>query len=177
MIRTKEELSFLLGYYAHLITDAELQRTIRDGERVAAVWKRLKAIPELCRQAEGMEETWDSVKELMPDRKDRMKDFTVIEREYLDGHPDSGYFTEIRGLKEFPEYIRYLPAGAIPAKVKMMYYLPSAEKGKYPFVVFSRDECEAFLDRAVNAVVNAIAFFVKQRMNPYRSCEFTEIRN
>lgn len=33
---TAEELSFLLGYYSHLITDAEMQRTIRDEERVAA---------------------------------------------------------------------------------------------------------------------------------------------
>lgn len=29
-MKTKEEFLFLLGYYAHLITDAELQRTIRD---------------------------------------------------------------------------------------------------------------------------------------------------
>lgn len=34
-IKTKEELSFLLGYYSHLITDAEIQRTIRDPKRVA----------------------------------------------------------------------------------------------------------------------------------------------
>ena len=58
-IKTKEELSFLLGYYAHLITDAELQRTIRDDERVAAAWKRAKEIPELCHLADGLEANWD----------------------------------------------------------------------------------------------------------------------
>ena len=31
-IQSNEELSFLLGYYSHLITDAELQRTILSKE-------------------------------------------------------------------------------------------------------------------------------------------------
>lgn len=46
-IESKEELSFLLGYYSHLITDAELKRTISDEKRVADCWKLIKAIPEL----------------------------------------------------------------------------------------------------------------------------------
>lgn len=159
-IKTKEELSFLLGYYAHLITDAELQRIMRDDKRVAAAWKRAKEIPELCERAEGLEETWDAFKKLMPDREDRMKDFFVIEREYLEKHPNSGYFTEISGLSEFPDYIDYLPQGAIPMKVKMMYYMPTLEEGRYPFVGFSREEYEDFLECAVNNVINAIEDFV-----------------
>ncbi|MGN0143099.1 MAG: zinc dependent phospholipase C family protein [Roseburia sp.] len=45
-IETKEEMSFLLGYYTHLITDAEFQRYIRDEKRVAASWARIDADPE-----------------------------------------------------------------------------------------------------------------------------------
>lgn len=162
-IQTKEELSFLLGYYSHLITDAELQRTIRDEARVAAAWKRVKAIPEMCEKAQGMDETWDSFKKLFPDRKDRMKDFYVIEREYLDKHPDSGFFTEIQGLEDFPDYIDYLPKGGIPMRVKQMYF-PSNEEGKYPFIAFSREEYLGFLSRAVTNVYNAIEGFVKENM-------------
>ena len=66
-IRSEKELSFLLGYYAHLITDAEQQRTIRDEKRVAAAWKRAKAFDELREQSSGMEETWDNFKKLFPD--------------------------------------------------------------------------------------------------------------
>ena len=40
-IATDEEYSFLLGYWSHLITDAEYQRFTRDEERVAAAWKRI----------------------------------------------------------------------------------------------------------------------------------------
>ena len=60
-IKTKEELSFLLEYYSHLITDAELQRTTRDDERVAAARKRAKEIPELCDLADGLEEFPDYI--------------------------------------------------------------------------------------------------------------------
>ena len=155
-ITSQEELSFLYGYYTHLITDAELQRTTRDAARVAEAWKRAKAIKELNEKSVGMEENWDNFKKLIPDRNDRMKDFFVIEREYLDAHPDSGYFTEIQGLKSFPDYIDYLPKGAIAAKIKMMYYMPSLEEGKYPFVGFSRNEYQGFLDRAVELSIIAI---------------------
>ena len=155
-IQSEEELSFLLGYYAHLITDAEHQRIIRDEKRVAAAWKRAKAFDELREQASSMDENWDNFKKLFPDRKDRMKDFYVVEREYLDEHPNSGYFTEIRDLKVFPDYIDYLPQGAIPTKVKMMYYMPTLEEGKYPFVGFSREEYAEFLDNSVELAVHAI---------------------
>ena len=67
------EESFLLGYYAHLITDAEHQRFIRDENRVKACWDRIKQHPELSKLAVGMEETWDSVKKLINGRE-RMKD-------------------------------------------------------------------------------------------------------
>ena len=155
-ITSKEELSFLYGYYAHLITDAELQRTTRDAARVAEAWKRAKAVKELRDRSAGMEENWDNFKKLFPDRNDRMKDFFVIEREYLDAHPDSGYFTEIKDLDSFPEYIDYLPPGAIPQKIKMMYYIPALEEGKYPFVGFSRIEYQGVLDRAVELSIIAI---------------------
>lgn len=155
-ISSEEELSFLYGYYAHLITDAELQRTTRDATRVSEAWKRAKSINELRDRSAGMEENWDNFKRLFPDRKDRMKDFFVIEREYLDSHPDSGYFTEIQGLEFFPDYIDYLPKGAIPAKIKMMYYLPTLEADKYPFIGFSREEYTNFLDSAVTKSIDAI---------------------
>ena len=155
-IASEEELSFLFGYYAHLITDAELQRTTRDEARVAAAWARAKRIPEILEKATGMAETWDNFKLLVPDSEIRKRDFYVIEREYLDAHPGSGYFTEIKDLERFPDYVDYLPKGAIPAKVKLMYYMPSLEEGPFPFMAFSREEYTGFLDRAVMLSTTAI---------------------
>lgn len=45
-----------MGYYAHLITDAEHQRFIRDEHRVKACWDRIKQHLELSKLAVGMSE-------------------------------------------------------------------------------------------------------------------------
>ena len=150
----KEE-SFLLGYLAHLITDTEFQRYIRDQKRVKASWDRIKRHPELNKSAVGMEETWDSIKVLIT-QKERMKDIYSLEKDYLDSHPESGYLTDIIGLEEFPDYIDYLPKGAIVRKVKVMGYMPQKEVSKYPYVGISEDEYCDFVSKATKMVVEVI---------------------
>lgn len=65
-IKSSEEYAFLLGYYSHLITDAAFHAMIRDDERVKAIWKRIKADEGLRISSADMDETWDSVKKLIP---------------------------------------------------------------------------------------------------------------
>lgn len=154
-INTKEEYSFLLGYYAHLITDAEFQSFTRDEKRIASAWKRIKEHPALSEKASGMPGTWDSIR-LLISKDDRMKDIYTIEADYLQEHPESGYLTEIRGLSAFPDYIDYLPHGAIVRKIGAMGYLPKKETGKYPYLAMSKDEYWAFADRAVHSVEHHI---------------------
>ena len=154
-IHTAQELSFLLGYYAHLVTDAEFQRYIRDAERVASAWSRIKQHPVLSGKTAGMDETWDSVKKLV-NNTERKKDMDTIEAEYLEKHPDSGYLTVIVGLKAFPDYIDYLPEGAIVRKIGVMGYLPKKEPGAYPFVAMTREEYATFLDTATELVIRGI---------------------
>lgn len=149
------EESFLLGYYAHLIVDAEFQRYIRDPERVKETWNRIKKHPELSELSTEMEETWDSVK-LLINGKERMKDIYSIEKDYLDTHPESGYLTDIIGLTEFPDYIDYLPTGAIARKVKVMGYMPQKEDSQYPYIGMTVDEYKFFVGVATELVVNAI---------------------
>lgn len=155
-IESDEEYSFLLGYWSHLITDAEYQRFVCDEERIAAAWGRIKTHPALKQKASGMEENWDSMKKLF-DKDDRMKDIYTMEAEYLEQHPESGYFTEILGLKTFPRYIDYLPEGAIVRKIGVMGYLPRKETGKYPYQAMTKEEYRDYLDRAVGLVTKAIS--------------------
>lgn len=164
-VKKKEKLddreeSFLLGYYAHLITDAEFQRYIRDEERVKATWARIKKHPELNKLSMGMDETWDTVKILIS-RKERGKDICSIESEYLDRHPRAGYLTDIIGLTEFPNYIDYLPEGAIARKVKVMGYLPKKEMSQYPYIGMSVEEYYCFVDNATKLVVEAITKYME----------------
>lgn len=153
--KTPQERSFLLGYYAHLITDAEFQRCIRDPRRVAACWARIQAHPRLRARSYGMTESWDNAKKVIGARN-RTRDIHTMEAEYLETHPCSGYLTEILGLTHFPDYLDYLPSGAIVRKIGVMGYLPRRELGEYPFIAITREEYAAFLHEAVQHIIHGI---------------------
>ncbi len=149
-ITSAEEYALLLGYYAHLLTDATFQAMIRNEERIKALWQRIKANERLREASEGMVETWDSAKKLIP-KEDRMGEIYAMEAEYLRSHPRSGYLTEILPLKEFPDYIEYLPQGSIVRKIGVMGYLPTTDVA-VDFVTISRQEYNAFVEESVRLI-------------------------
>ena len=151
-IQTSEEYAFLMGYYAHLITDAAFQKMIRDEERVKAAWKRIKENENLRERSAGMEETWDNAKKLIPKRA-WIGHIYSLEAEYLNAHPDSGYLTEILTLKDFPDYIDYLPEGAIVRKIGVMGYLPEINEGLGEWIAISREEYEAYIQETIQTIL------------------------
>ena len=153
-IKTAEEYAFLLGYYAHLITDAAFQAMIRDEDRVKAAWRRIKADDELRRASDGMEENWDSIKKLVP-KRERMRRIYAMEAAYLRDHPDSGYLTEILPLKGFPDYIDYMPHGCIVRKIGVMGYLPELDDTLI-YITMSREEYTTFVENTVKLVADKI---------------------
>lgn len=151
-MKSEEQYSFLLGYYAHLIADAAFQGFIRDENRVRAVWDRIKADTYWREKAAGYPEDWDSVKKVIP--KDiRMNEIYTMEAEYLREHPDSGYLTEIVPLKEFPNYIDYLPHGCIVRKIGIMGQVPQADESIVAPISISREEYRSFVDGTVELVL------------------------
>lgn len=142
-ISSEEEYAFLIGYYVHLIVDAAYQEMIRDENRVRAVWHRIRQDQTLYDKTLGMEKTWDSVKILLS--KARMtREIHSLEAAYLNGHPNSGYLTEILPLEQFPDYIDYLPKGCIVRKIGVMGYLPRAEVCSDSLITVSKEEYTAF---------------------------------
>ena len=160
---SNQEISFLMGYYAHLIADAEFQRYIRDEERVKEAWKRTMRFPEFSERAQSIPASWDSIKALVG-KAEMKKDIGTIEAEYLETHPDSGYLTEILPLKSYPDYIDYLPKGAIVRKVGVMGSLPKKETGRYPFTAISREEYTIYLQNATKLILRQIR--EKQKASP-----------
>jgi len=148
-----EHYSFLLGYYVHLITDAEFQWYIRDDNRVKAVWRRINKNEDLHAKAKGCSEDWDSVKKLISMEK-RLSGIYTFEAEYLKENPNSGYFTEILPLEEFPDYIDYLPKGSIVRKIGVMGYLPEISIDEDKFISISKEELLAFVDNTVTKVIS-----------------------
>lgn len=151
-IKSPEEYAFLLGYYAHLIIDAAFQAMIRNEERVKAAWDRIMNDDTLAQQAAGMEHSWDNAKKLIPKRV-WTEQIYHMEGEYLSTHPDSGYMTEILPLKKFPDYIDYLPSGAIVRKIGVMGYLPSQGNKQENYIAISCEEYKKFVDQAIDSVV------------------------
>ena len=149
-----EESAFLLGYYAHLIADAEFQRFIRDEERVRAVWRRIRADETICEKASSLPETWDSVKQLIP-RDRRMKEIDRIEAEYLNTHPGTAYFTVILPLNDFPDYLDFLPSGSIVRKIRVMGRLPDPCEDT-PLISISGEEYAAYTHRCTVLVQEAL---------------------
>ena len=152
-IQATEEYAFLMGYYAHLITDAAFQKMIRDEARVKAVWKRIKENENLREQSAGIEESWDNAKKLIPKRV-WVGHIYSLEAEYLNAHPDSGYLTEILPLKAFPDYIDYLPKGAIVRKIGVMGYLPEINESLGEWIAISREEYEAYIQETIQTIVD-----------------------
>ena len=151
-IQSAEEYAFLMGYQAHLITDAAFQKMIRDEDRVKAVWKRIKENEELRERSVGMEESWDNAKKLIPKRV-WVGHIYSLEAEYLNAHPGSGYMTEILPLKDFPDYIDYLPAGAIVRKIGVMGYLPKINENLIDWIAISREEYEAYIQETIQMIL------------------------
>lgn len=162
-IKSHEQYSFLLGYYSHLITDAAFQKMIRDEQRVKAAWDRIKADKEANERAEQIRqesgeafaENWDFAKKVLP-RDERMRTLSSMEAEYLRDNPDSGYLTEIMTLKEFPDYIDYLPQGAIVRKIGVMGYIPEIDENMTNPIGMSREELEQFGEETVELVCEKI---------------------
>lgn len=150
LISSRNEYSFLLGYYAHLITDGAFQEFIRNDERVRRVWSRIKSDSALREISSGMAEDWDSVKKLLP-KEERMNEIYTIEAEYLAQNPKSAYFTEILPLKDFPDYIDYLPHGCIARKIGIMGYMPKADFNT-SFIAISKEEYSAFVTETVDLI-------------------------
>lgn len=154
-IQSQEQYSFLLGYYVHLITDVAFQWYIRDNKRVKDTWRRINADENLRVRAKGYPEDWDSVKKLIS-KSERMHEIYSMEAEYLRDNPTSGYLTEILTLKEFPDYIDYLPHGCVVRKIDVMGYLPELDENLTNPISMSREEFIFFVDNTALLVMSKL---------------------
>ncbi|MBQ7983445.1 MAG: zinc dependent phospholipase C family protein [Clostridia bacterium] len=151
-----DRFSFLLGYYAHLITDVEFMLFLRDSSRLHAAFRRLSADPALQSAAAGQPKTFRTLKNALG--KARFPaEIAYHESRYLAQHPDASYFTVLLPVDRFPDYLDFLPPGAIARKISVMVRpLPPQEEMISP-VLFTHDEYCAFLDRTSELLLRRIS--------------------
>ena len=56
-------------------------------------------------------------------------------------------------LKEFPDYIDYLPAGAVVRKIGVMGYLPKVGDFTVKYITMSQEEHDAFVKDTIYLVL------------------------
>jgi len=147
----EEERSFFLGYMAHLIADRLFMLFIRDPSRVAACFARLHADRDSARLIDGAEEDLDSLKRIYG-KQEVFADIVYLEQEYIRTHPDSCYMTVIRPLSSFPDYMPMFPAGAAVRKRSVMVPEHEPVLSTPRFLLFTKDEYAAYLDKAEAAI-------------------------
>ena len=138
-----------------MITDAVFQNFIRDENIVKAVWRRIYADEQLREKVKCYPEDWNSVRIIIP-KNIRMAEINTIEAEYLKEHPDSGYMTEIIHLKEFPDYIDYLPHDCIVRKIRIMGQIPEVDGNIMNPITISRVEHQLFVDHTAELVLRRL---------------------
>ena len=61
--------------------------------------------------------------------------------------------TEILPLKAFPDYIDYLPEGAIARKIGVIGYLPEINEGLGEWIAISREKYEAYIQETIQTIL------------------------
>ena len=151
---SNEKRAFFWGYYSHLITDVEMQKFFRDEERVKEIYLRIKQNDKMYGRIKNMPENYDTLKEVFG-RNNFAAAFIVPETEYLRKNPNSRYNTIIKETHCFPDYIDYLPHGAIVRKIVIMPggYRPGMLVNEMQeYIYFNQNEFNSFIENTSSLV-------------------------
>lgn len=150
-----QEYAFLLGYYTHLVTDACYQNFVRNPDRVAACFSRLKAEHHTAGQITGRPETFDTLKSIFG-RKVLFQDIAILENNWVFTHPNSVYDRVLRKTTSFPDYLPLFPKGAYPRKIAIMTGEATQLYPEYNLCFFTKEEWHGFLDDTEELLVQLL---------------------
>ncbi len=151
----REQYAFYLGYYAHLITDAEFHVFMRDEERVCKCFERANSDKEIREKIAGKPEEFDTLKSALG-RKRMDLEQMCIEADWLKAHPDNLFENVLLKVTEFSDYIDYLPKGAIARKIPVMQRGYNELTPPDTFVFCTAEELEKFAEETARAVYNRL---------------------
>ncbi len=139
-----EHYSFMTGYYSHLLTDVKWVEYMHNEDRVTACYERIKAVTELRERLSGLSAEYYSIKNTFGKRC-FLDDVVDIEHKYIISNPENSYNRILRETTEFPDYLDFLPEGAITRKISIMAYEPPAEAEEKEHIFYTSEEYERFV--------------------------------
>lgn len=150
-----EHISFLLGYYSHLVTDVEFQKFVRDDKRVENIFSRVKSNENLYKEIRDYSEDFDTLKKVFG-KHNIFYDIHVQEFNYLKDNPNSKYNTVLKRIKDFPDYLDYLPKGAITRKINIIKDYLDVKQQRDEFIFFSEHEFKEFVEETSSLIYKLI---------------------
>lgn len=151
----RQEYAFLLGYYTHLVTDACYQNFVRNPERVANCFSRLKTERHIADQIAGMPENFDTLKNVFG-RNTLFRDIATLENNWVFTHPNSVYDRVLRKTTKFPDYLPLFPKGAYPRKIAIMTGDVTQLYPEDHLRFFTKEEWHSFLDDTEELLVRLL---------------------
>ena len=152
---SNEHISFLLGYYSHLVTDVEFQKFVRDDRRVKNIFSRVKSKENLYEEIRGYSEDFDTLKRVFG-KHNIFYDIYVQEFNYLKDNPNSKYNTVLKRINDFPDYLDYLPKGAIVRKINIIKEYLDVMEQRDEFIFFSEHEFNEFVEETSSLIYELI---------------------
>ncbi len=143
---SNEEYSFLLGYYAHLITDVEYMRFCRDEKQLSRMFSRIRKNSKMAEMIAGGEENFMTLRNAFG--KTRIFfDIISMENEYLKTNPDCSYNRILRNIDFFPNYLDIFTENHYAEKISMMLaeYDRTSDIAENGFLFFTKEEYEGYL--------------------------------
>jgi hypothetical protein len=150
-----EHISFLLGYYSHLVTDVQFQKFVRDDKRVKNIFSRVKSNENLYNEIRNYSEDFDTLKRVFG-KHNIFYDIYVQEFNYLKDNPNSKYNTILKRINDFPDYLDYLPKGAITRKINIVKDYLDVKQQRDEFIFFSEHEFKEFVEETSSLIYELI---------------------
>lgn len=79
-------------------------------------------------------------------------DLYMQEFNYLKDNPNSKYNTVLKTINSFPDYLDYLPKGAITRKINIIKDYLDVKQQRDEFIFFSEHEFEEFVEGTSNLI-------------------------
>lgn len=139
--RNKEEESFLIGYYAHLISDIEWSKMMKNQKKNKDIYEKFETDKSLI----------SKVKE----------DWYDLDHLYFKNNKESIFYRVLKNTDKFPDYLYYYPTNAIMTKLKYIINFYDTFEGdldrEYKYLT------EEEMDRYVDATTKVVACIFRER--------------
>lgn len=135
---SKDEFSFKMGYFIHLLTDIE--------------WSKLYAQKKNeTLYKEGLEKDKNFIWIIK-------NDWYGLDYLYLEKHPQCIFYTLFKDIDKVPDYLDYFPKGAFERQVKYIteFYLGENNETKDNFIYLTEEEMDNFISSATKSIDNTL---------------------